>query len=64
MGASKIEVRKAYRVMAVKHHPDKNPDDREAAKLKFQEIQRAYDSLMTSDEDARVEALAGGSAGG
>jgi DnaJ-class molecular chaperone len=43
--------------MAKKWHPDKHPNNAEEAKSKFQEIQRAYESLMTTDEDARIEAL-------
>lgn len=39
-------------------HPDKHPDDQEEAKAKFQVIQKAYDSLMSTDEDERIEALA------
>ena len=38
-------------------HPDKHPENVEEAKKRFQEIQRAYDSLMTTDEDTRIEAL-------
>ncbi len=38
-------------------HPDKHQEDVEEAKQRFQEIQGAYDSLMTTDEDTRVEAL-------
>ena len=44
-------------VIPQKWHPDKHPDNQEEAKAKFQEIQRAYESLMTTDEDARIEAL-------
>lgn len=39
-------------------HPDKHPENVEEAKAKFQEIARAYDSLMSTDEDTRIEALA------
>lgn len=39
-------------------HPDKHPENAEEAKVKFQAIQQAYDSLMSTDEDARIEALA------
>ena len=35
-------------------HPDKHPEDPEGAKAKFQEIQRAFTSLMTTDEDEEV----------
>ena len=40
-------------------HPDKHHDNAEEATVRFQAIQRAYDSLMSTDEDARIEALAG-----
>lgn len=43
-GASDEEVRKAYRDLARKHHPDRNPDNPEAKK-KFQEVQRAFEVL-------------------
>ena len=56
-GASKVDARKAYRELAKKWHPDKHPNNVEEAKLKFQAIQKAYDSLMTTDEDAKIEAL-------
>ena len=38
-------------------HPDKHPENVVEAKQRFQEIQRAYDSPMTTDEDTRVETL-------
>jgi DnaJ-class molecular chaperone len=42
--ASAEEISKAYRKLARKHHPDLNPDDKNAKK-RFQEIQQAYDCL-------------------
>lgn len=42
--ASADEIRKAYRKLAFKYHPDKNPDDKKAAK-KFQDISDAYGVL-------------------
>lgn len=42
--ASADDIRKAYRKLARKHHPDLNPDD-ESAKKKFQEVQAAFDTL-------------------
>ncbi len=43
-GASEDDIRKAYRDLARKHHPDRNPDSPEA-KQKFQEVQRAFEVL-------------------
>jgi DnaJ-class molecular chaperone len=48
--ATQDEIQKAYRKLARKYHPDKNPDDAEAKK-KFQEVQAAFEVL--SDEDKR-----------
>ncbi|GMH34048.1 hypothetical protein BSKO_01882 [Bryopsis sp. KO-2023] len=57
MGASKASVKSAYRKLAVKWHPDKHPEDPEGAKAKFQEIQQAYQSLMSTSEDDKVEQI-------
>lgn len=43
-GATTDEIKKAYRKLAVKYHPDKNPDDKQAEK-KFKEISAAYEAL-------------------
>ena len=40
--ASDDEIKKAYRKLAMKYHPDRNPDNKEAEE-KFKEIQKAYD---------------------
>lgn len=42
--ASDDEIKKAYKKMAIKYHPDRNPDDKEA-EAKFKEAAEAYDVL-------------------
>lgn len=49
--ASVDEVKKAYRKLAMKHHPDRNPEDK-SAEEKFKEANEAYEVL--SDEDKRA----------
>jgi len=58
--ASAAEIKKAYRKLAVKYHPDKNPDNKEA-EAKFKEISEAY--AVLSDEKKRQEYDTYGSAG-
>jgi molecular chaperone DnaJ len=48
--ADKDEIKKAYRKLAKKNHPDINKDDPNANK-KFMKIQDAYDELLTQDQD-------------
>ena len=66
-GASQDEIKKAYRKMAIKYHPDKNPDDK-AAEEKFKEAAEAYEILGDGDKRARYDrfghAGVSGNAGG
>lgn len=51
------DIKKAFRLLAKKWHPDKHPENQEEAKEKFQKISQAFESLMSTDEDAKIEAL-------
>ena len=52
--ASEEEVKRAYRKLAVKFHPDKNPDDPHAEE-RFKELGEAYDVLMDPDKRAAYD---------
>ncbi len=53
-GASDDEIKKAYRVLAKKYHPDMNPGDKEA-EAKFKEANEAYDVLSNSEKRAKYD---------
>jgi molecular chaperone DnaJ len=52
--ASDEEIKRAYRKLAVKFHPDKNPDDPHAEE-KFKELGEAYDVLIDGDKRAAYD---------
>ena len=47
--ASPEEIKKAYRQLSLKYHPDKNPNDPSAVE-KFQKVNEAYETLGDSDK--------------
>ncbi len=69
--ASAAEIKKAYRRLAMKHHPDRNQDDSKA-EAKFKETKEAYEILSDADKRATydrfghegLQGAAGGAGGG
>jgi molecular chaperone DnaJ len=69
--ASEDDIKKAYRKLAMKHHPDRNPNDK-AAEEKFKEAKEAYEMLSDASKreaydrfgHAGVDPNAAGAAGG
>jgi molecular chaperone DnaJ len=53
-GANAADLKKAYRTLAQKFHPDKNPDDKDAEE-KFKEVSNAYSILCDDDQRARYD---------
>ncbi len=70
-GATDEEIKKAFRKLAMKYHPDRNPDNKEAEE-KFKEVNEAYEILSDPDKKSRydrfghagVDPSYGGGAGG
>ncbi|MBE6554691.1 MAG: molecular chaperone DnaJ [Ruminococcaceae bacterium] len=70
-GADEATIKKAYRSLAKKYHPDMNPGDKDA-ELKFKEVNEAYDVLSDADKRAKYDQFghaafdpaAGGAGGG
>ena len=61
--ASDDEIKKAYRKLAIKYHPDKNPGDKEA-EAKFKEISEAHEVLSDKQKRARYDQFGHAGVGG
>lgn len=53
--ASQDEIKRAYRRLALKYHPDKNPSNKKEAEEKFKEISEAYEVLSDSQKRATYD---------
>ncbi|KAI1113416.1 DnaJ domain-containing protein [Nemania sp. NC0429] len=49
-GASHEELQAAYRCLALRHHPDKNKGNEEAATARFQKVQKAFEALRDEEK--------------
>ena len=62
-GATPQEIKKSYRKLALKYHPDKNPDNKEAED-KFKEAAEAYEVLSNEDKKAKYDRFGHAGMGG
>ena len=61
--AGEDEIKKAYRKLAIKYHPDKNPDDK-SAEEKFKEAAEAYEVLSNAEKRQRYDQFGHAGVGG
>ncbi|TET13451.1 MAG: J domain-containing protein [Dehalococcoidia bacterium] len=55
--ASQEEVKRAFRSLALRYHPDHNPHDQKQAEERFKEINEAYEALNDEDKRRRYDYL-------
>jgi curved DNA-binding protein len=58
--ASPDEIKRAYRRLAKEHHPDRNPQNKQAAERKFKEVQAAYEVLGDPQRRAQYDRFGAG----
>ena len=61
--STESEIKKSYRKLAIKHHPDKNLDNKGGAEEKFKEISEAYQVLIDKDKRKKYDAYGHGGLG-
>ena len=61
--ADEAEIKKAYRKLALKYHPDKNPDDA-SAEEKFKEAAEAYEILSNNEKRSKYDRFGHSGVGG
>lgn len=54
--ASESEIKKAYKKLAIRHHPDKNPDNQERATEMFKKVAEAYEVLGDTQKRSQYDA--------
>nr|KAE8934371.1 hypothetical protein PF009_g15659 [Phytophthora fragariae] len=62
--ATEDEIKRAYRKMAIRYHPDKNLDNKEEAEVKFKEIGEAYSVLSDADKRRQYDRFGKAGVGG
>ena len=50
-----IEIKKQYKLLALKYHPDKNPNNKQDAEEKFKKISEAYIYLTDHENDNKLD---------
>lgn len=53
--ASEADIKKAFKKMARKYHPDLNPDKKKEAEAKFKEVNEAYEVLSDAQKKAQYD---------
>jgi len=62
--ASTEQIKKAFRQLALKYHPDRNPDNKAEAEKKFKEVAEAYEVLSDAEKRARYDRFGHAGLGG